>query len=175
MSPATTCRVPQGWPAPRAAPRGRQPQAPWCRARPSDKAAGARSTEPLVAREHVSSKRARSRGFPTAGGRGRSGCVSSSDRCAPDAPPPNGARDAPRRHSRAGAPFAHGSLTAFLVDKALRSLPACNGGEGPSTPPQSRESDSQVQGAQDRALTALKSWLLLLQANRSEGLAGPAR
>lgn len=142
---------PQGGPAPRAAPRGRQPQAPWCPARRSDEASRAQCTEPLVAREPVSSKRARSRGFPTAEGRGRScrragprrrGCVSGSDRCAPGAPPPEGAQAAPRRPSRAGAPFAPGSLSPALVDEALRSFPACNAGGGPSTPPQSRGRDS---------------------------------
>lgn len=73
----------------------RRPGAPRPAPRPLDKAAGTLSTEPLFAREHVSSKRARSRGFPTAARRGskaaagprRRGSVSTSNRCAPGAPP----------------------------------------------------------------------------------------
>lgn len=130
-----TCRVPRGWPVPRAALLGWQPWAPWCPARPLDKAAGTLSTEPLFAREHVSSKRARSRGFPTAGpAREQSCCRAAPPRLSLHQQSMRARRSArlmERRarlphHTRSRAHFVGGALPGFLVDKSPLSLPACN-------------------------------------------------
>lgn len=144
---------------PRAALRGRQPWAPWCPARPLDKAAGTLSTEPVFAREHVSSKRARSRGFPTAGpAREQSCCRAAPPRRSLHQQSMRARRSArlmERRarlphHTRSRAHFVGGALPGFLVDKSPLSLPACNrrvdGYPSPGLWEQWR-----VQGAQDPA------------------------